>query len=138
MVARTSALDPGTPLTRIVEGYGVDEPKSGILIGFGLLKIEIPAPGGFTVSKNAVLALAAPSLTVTVMVTLPVCPAAGVTVRSRTNPVLLYRNRFPSGTSVWSEEVAVTISSPARVSTSATLNGNGPTEMPASVTLSGI
>jgi len=49
--------------------------------------VTVPDPAGLTVSTNVSLALFTPSLTVTVIVAVPVCPAAGVTVTVRLDPL---------------------------------------------------
>ena len=60
-----------------------------------------------TVSVKLSLAVRALSVTVSVMTTLPVCPAAGVMVSVRFAP-LPPRTRPAFGTSVWLPEAAVT------------------------------
>ena len=52
--------------------------------------------------------MSVPSLTVSVMVAVPLWFAAGVTVTVRAAP-LPPRTMFASGTSVWFDEVAVTV-----------------------------
>ena len=78
-----------------------------------------------TVSTNVSLVVVVPSLTVRVIVAVPLWFAAGVTVTVRFAPPPP-RTRLASGTSVWSEEVAVTIRLAAAVSTSPTVTASAP------------
>ena len=87
-----------------------------------------PVAGGplaLTVKVNQVLLLNCPSLTATVMVAVPVCPPAGVTVTVRLAP-LPPNTMFPLGTSVTSDELPLTVRLPAPVSTSPTVKLIGP------------
>ena len=89
---------------------------SGVIVG-GL--------AACTVSTNVSIPVAAPSATVTVIVVVPDSPAAGVAVRVRFS-LAPPTERLPSGTSTWLLEVAVTVSAPAALSMSATVNARGP------------
>src|SRR2546426_317146 len=64
---------PAIPETLIVEGYGVAAPKLGIVIAAALVNSFVPVNSD-TVSEKASLAVNTPSLTVTVIVAVPVCP----------------------------------------------------------------
>src|SRR5262245_28053694 len=74
---------PPISATLIVEGYGVAAPESGIVITAVLVKDFVPVAKGLTVSRKLLLALNCPSLTLTVIVAVPLCPAVGVTVTVR-------------------------------------------------------
>ena len=76
--------------------------------------------GVITVSVKESLALSAPSLTVTVIVAVPVCPAAGVSVIDRLFP-LPPKTMLPFGTKSVFDELALTIKLPAGVSVSLTV-----------------
>src|SRR6476469_9331740 len=76
----------------------------------------------FTVNTNVSEALDVPSLTVTVIVALPVWPAAGVTVTVRFEP-LPPNTMFAFGTRVVLEELPVTVRFVACVSGSPMVNG---------------
>ena len=74
------------------------------------------------------LVLLGPSFTVTVMVVLPVCPAAGVTVTVRLAP-LPPNTIFPLGTSPGLDDTALNCRFAGAVSASPTVNGIGPVEV---------
>ena len=78
-----------------------------------------------TVSTKVSVAASVPSLTVSVIVAVPLWFAAGVTVTVRAAP-LPPMTRFASGTSVWLAEVAVTVRLAAGVSTSPTVKARAP------------
>ncbi len=81
--------------------------------------------GAVTVTTKLSLALKAPSLTVTVIVLVPVCPAAGVTLTVRLAP--LPPKTIPlSGTSAGLLEVPLTVKLPTAVSMSPTVNPIAP------------
>src|SRR5438093_3806512 len=82
-----------------------------------------------TVSRNDVLAFDCPSLTVSVILLVPVWPAAGVTVTVRLDP-LPPKTMFALGTKVRFVEVPLTKRLPAAVSASPTVNASGPTAVP--------
>src|SRR6266436_8024762 len=82
-----------------------------------------------TVNKNPVLALLVPSLTLTVIVALPVCPAAPVAVTVRFDPDPP-NTMLAFGTSVGLDELPLTVKLPAAVSTSPTVKLNGPAVPP--------
>ena len=82
--------------------------------------IVLMVGGAFTVSTKVSAAVSAPSLTVTVIVAVPVLPAAGVTVRVRFAP-LPPKRMLASGTRVWLLLLPVTVSDPAAVSMSPTV-----------------
>jgi len=106
----------------IVDGYGLPAPESGIVIAPAFVKDFVPTNNELTVSANPVLALKAPSLTVTVIVAVPVCPAAGVSVTVRLLP--LPSNTIPlCGTSVGLDELPLNVRLPTGESASATVNG---------------
>jgi hypothetical protein len=64
--------------------------------------------GGGTVMVNVVLVVVVPSLTVTVIVAVPLLPDAGVTTSDRDEPVPL-KTMFAFGTSVVFDEDAVIV-----------------------------
>jgi len=78
--------------------------------------------GAWTVNVNALLAVFVPSLTVTVMVALPVLPDAGVTVTVRFAPEPP-STMLAVGTKVVEEEVLVSVRFAAGVSASPIVNG---------------
>ena len=75
----------------------------------------------FTVTEKLVFVGACPSLTVTVIVAVPVCPATGVTVTVRLAP-LPPNVMFPVGTNTALFELPLTTKLPAAVSTSLAVN----------------
>src|SRR2546426_11256450 len=75
-----------------------------------------------TVSTNVSLALFTPSLTVTVIVAVPVCPAAGVTVTVRFDPDPP-KTMLLVGTSVGLDEPLLNVRLPTGVSASPIVNG---------------
>src|SRR5437879_1541965 len=83
---------------------------------------------GSTVRRKALLVLADPSVTVKVIVVLPICPAAGVIVTERLLPappqIIL-----ASATSAGFEEEPVKLRVSTGLSTSATVTGIGPSVM---------
>src|SRR6185503_18179903 len=85
--------------------------------------------GAVTVSRKLVALVAPPSLTVRVMVTVPLCPAAGVTVTVRALPAPP-KTMLPTGTSVGFVVLPLRVRLPAGVSTSLTVRDNGPTPTP--------
>src|SRR2546425_2453270 len=74
------------------------------------------------VSTNVSLALFTPSLTVTVIVAVPVCPAAGVTVTVRLDP-LPPNTMLLVGTSVALDDPLLNVRLPTGVSASPIVNG---------------
>ena len=79
----------------------------------------------FTLNTNVVGVLAVPSLTVTVIVVVPLCPGKGVTVTVRFAP-LPPNAMFASGTNVWLLDVPETVNIPMALSTSAIVNAIAP------------
>src|SRR5436190_4166089 len=79
-------------------------------------------PGAFTVSTKVSLALAEPSVTVTVIVAVPVWPLPGVTVTVRLGP-LPPNTIFPFGTRAVFDELPLTVRLAAAVSASPMVNG---------------
>src|SRR5256884_9915091 len=75
-----------------------------------------------TVSTNVPLALFSPSLTVTVIVAVPVCPAAGVTVTVRLDPLPPKTILFV-GASVGLDDPLLNVRLPTGVSASPIANG---------------
>ena len=72
-VTVTVLIAPPIPETLIVDGYGVAFPTLGIVINAAFVQDCVDEGNdGFTVNTNVSMALKAPSLTVTVMVALPV------------------------------------------------------------------
>ena len=67
--------------------------------------VGVPDPG-LTVSRKLVLVLLGPSFTVTVIVAVPVCPAAGITVTVRLAP-LPPNTIFPVGISPRLDDAAL-------------------------------
>ena len=86
-----------------------------------------------TVSRKLLLVVACPSLTVTVIVAVPLAFAAGVTVTVRSAP-LPPRTMLESGTSASSLLVAVTVSAVAAVSASPTVKAIAPVAVSSSIT----
>src|SRR5439155_3811293 len=82
---------------------------------------------GLSVATRFVLVLFGPSFTVTVMVALPVCPAAGVTVTVRLAP-LPPNTIFPRGTSPGLDDAALNCRFAGAISASPTVNAMGPVE----------
>jgi hypothetical protein len=78
-----------------------------------------------TVSTKSVEAVAVPSLTVSVMVVVPLTPATGVSVTVRFAP-LPPKRMFPSGTSAVLLETPVTVNVPTALSLSPTVNAIAP------------
>ena len=101
-----------------------------------LSKIPVPMPGAFTVSVKLELVTLTPSLTLTVMMAVPVSPSAGWTVSVCTP--LLNRMTLLFGTRLVLDELPVRIRLPTDVSASLTVMLNGPTARPMSVVLLGI
>ena len=79
---------------------------------------------GFTVNTKLVDAVAAPSLTVTVMVEAPLAPATGVIATVRFAP-LPPKAMFASGTSAVFVELPVSVKVPGGVSASPMVNAIG-------------
>src|SRR5438876_955846 len=77
----------------------------------------------FTTSTNVVLAVRLPSLTVTVIVAEPDCPAAGVTTTVRFPP-LPPKTTVAFGASVVFDELPDNVRLPTGVSTSPTTNAS--------------
>src|SRR6266513_509459 len=92
----------------------------GVGVGVGV--------GAFTVTTKLVLVLLGPSFTVTVMVVLPVCPAAGVTVTVRLAP-LPPNTIFPLGTSPRLDDAPLNCRFAGATCASPTVNGIGPVEL---------
>jgi hypothetical protein len=67
----------------MLEGYGFPCPIIGMVTGLEFVNEAVPGGEGLTVNKNDLVAIVGPSLTVTVIVAVPVCPAEGVTVTVR-------------------------------------------------------
>src|SRR5882762_3662043 len=78
-----------------------------------------------TVTKNEVVVVAAPSVTLSVMVVAPLALAAGVTVTVRLAPLGLITT-FALGTRAVSDELPVTLRSPIRLSMSPMVKLNPP------------
>src|SRR5882672_4212801 len=83
--------------------------------------------GAITVRTKLALAVRDSSLTDTVMFAVPACPAAGVTVTDRLDP-LPPKEIFPSGTSVGFEEAPAKFKFPTGVSTSPIVKLIGPVD----------
>src|SRR6267143_1070427 len=98
-----------------------------------------PMVGGAfpTVSRNVSLALFVPSLTITVIVALPVWLAAGVTLTVRLDPEPP-KTMLAFGTSVGFEEEPVTTKLPGGVSASLTVKAMGPVAPPSGTNWSGM
>src|SRR3954462_10163466 len=76
------------PETLIAEGYGVASPILGIVMAAPF--VHDFEPGGsppLTVKRKLLVAVRAPSLTITLIVLVPVCPTAGVSVTVRLLPL---------------------------------------------------
>src|SRR5882762_7024644 len=78
-----------------------------------------------TVTKNEVVVVAAPSITLSVMVVAPLTLATGVTVTVRLAPLGLMTT-FALGTKAVSDELPVTLRSPIRLSMSPMVKLNAP------------
>src|SRR6266487_6194146 len=116
---------PPIPDTLITDGYGVATPASGIVIPAVFVKDFVPLDSALTVRRKLLLARNCPSLTLTVIVALPVWPVAGVTVTVRVVPLPPNTMLF-SGTSVGLDELPLNVKLPAAVSTSPIVKFNGP------------
>src|SRR6266576_3369276 len=116
---------PPIPDTLITDGYGVAAPASGIVIPAVFVKDFVPLDSVFTVSRKLLLARNCPSLTLTVIVALPVSSVASVTVTVRVAPLPPNTMLF-SGTSVGLDELPLNVRLPATVSTSPIVKFNGP------------
>src|SRR6266487_1481966 len=113
---------PPIPDTLITDGYGVATPASGIVIPAVFVKDFVPLDSVLTVRRKLSLADNCPSLTLTVIVALPVWPVAGVTVTVRVAPLPPNAMLF-SGTSVGFDEVPLSVRFFSGVSASFTVNG---------------
>src|SRR6186997_2235022 len=87
---------------------------------------------GFTVNTKFVDTLSVPSLTVTVIVVVPLAPAAGVTTTLRLAP-LPPKMILASGTSAVFDEVAESIRAPITVSASPIVKAIAPVGVPSFV-----
>jgi hypothetical protein len=85
-------------------------------------------PPGFTVTTKLVLVLLGPSFTVTVIVAVPVCPAAGVTVTVRLAPDPP-NTILALGISTGLDDAALNCRFAAATCASPTVNGIGPVEL---------
>ena len=85
---------------------------------------------GLTVTRNEVFVVSWLSLAVSVILVVPVCPAAGVIVTVRLDP-LPPKRIFAFGTSTKLVEAPITVRLLATVSASPTVNVRGPTGVPA-------
>jgi hypothetical protein len=106
-------------------------PYAAIRLGVGVevgVGVGVAVPG-FTVTRKLMLVLLGPSFTVTVMVALPVCPAAGVIVTLRLAPPLPPNTIFPAGTSPGLDDTALNCRFAAATSASPTVNAMGPVEV---------
>src|SRR6266550_794755 len=112
---------PPIPDTLITDGYGVAAPASGIVIPAVFVKDFVPVDSVLTVRRKLSLARNCPSLTLTVIVALPVWPVAGVTVTVRVVPLPPNTMLF-SGTSVGFDELPLNVKLPAGVSASLIVN----------------
>ncbi len=92
------------------------------------LAAKLSPLGGLTVNKKLVLAVREPSLTVRVIVALPVRPVAGVTVTVRLVP-LPPRTMLAVGTRVGLEDPRETVKFVAEVWVSPTVNPNARVEV---------
>ena len=108
--------------TLIVEGYGVAAPESLIVMEVAFVTDLVLVGMLVMVSVKLLLALNCPSLTTTVTAVTPDCPAAGVTVTVRLEP-LPPKAMLPGGTSVAFAAEPLTVRLPAGVFASLTVNG---------------
>jgi len=113
----------GVSASLIVNGNGaVDWPTEIVCEGIPEIVGGVFVGVAVTVSRNPLLVVFVPSLTLTVIVADPVLPAAGVTVTVRLAPeppnII-----FAVGTSVVDDEVPETVRLAAAVSTSPIVNG---------------
>jgi hypothetical protein len=99
---------------------------------FNAYAARSPAGIAFTINPKLIGVLAVPSLTVTVIVAVPVWFAAGVTVTVRFAP-LPPKTMFAFGTKVGLFALPLTVRLAAAVSTSPTVKLSGPTATPALV-----
>src|SRR6187551_940717 len=87
---------------------------------------------GFTVNTKLVDTLSVPSLTVIVIVVVPLAPAAGVSTTLRLAPLPL-KAILASGTSAVFEDVAESVKAPIAVSASPIVKGIAPVGVPSFV-----
>src|SRR6476646_2661333 len=116
---------PVIPDTLILEGYGAAGSASNIWIAAELVNDLVPIDGALTVTAKLSLEEFTPSLTVIVMVAVPVWPAAGVIVRVRLEP-LPPKTILLVGMSVGLEEFLRKTRLFTGVSESAMVNAMGP------------
>ena len=95
------------------------------MIGAALVKGVVTVTDGLTFTTKLVLVLWGPSFTVTVIVVLPVCPVAGVTVTVRLAPPPP-NTMFPIGTNIGLDEDALNCRLAAATSASSTVKLSGP------------
>ena len=135
-------LKPSAPLLTPLVRAGELTSEPGLLPAESSAELPLPSSnfqcatnctGGtmtlVTVSVKLSLAVSALSVTMSVMTTLPVCPAAGVMARVRFAP-LPPRTRLELGTSVWLPDEAVTPRLPGEVSPSPIVKGIGTGDWP--------
>ena len=122
-VPETVKLPGGVSASPIVKGIGevvvfsfVDWAPIAVIVG-GVF-------AAFTVRTKSMDALSVPSLTVTVIVAVPLKPGAGVITMARSAPLPLM-TMLALGTSVVFEEVPETVKSPGRDSASPIVNAIG-------------
>jgi hypothetical protein len=119
---------PPIPETVITDGYGVPAPESGIVIAAVLVNALVPVGNELTVTTKFVLTVNSPSLTLTVIVAVPLCPAVGVTATVRLAP-LPPTTMLLNGTKLRFDELVLTVRLPTAVSTSPTVKLKGPVEV---------
>jgi len=93
-----------------------------------LVNARVPTKRVLTDRRKLLFAVYWPSLTLTVIVAVPVCPAAGVTVTVRLAP-LPPKTILLKGTRVGLDEFELTMRLPRDVSTSPMVKLRGPVEV---------
>jgi hypothetical protein len=116
----------------IADGYGEAFPTVGIVIALEFVKDLVPIMPEVTVKLKVSLEVREPSLTVTVITALPLCPAAGVTVTVRLAPEPP-KTTFEFGTRVGLEDEPLKVRLITAVSISPTVKDIGPTAVPSDV-----
>src|SRR6187431_3140651 len=109
-----------SPIVKAIGGVGVFS-----FVDCGAIAVMVGAVLALTVNTKLVEAVSVPSLTVTVMVEVPLSPAAGVMTRLRLAPVPPPKVMLAFGTNVTFDEVPETVNPVGCVSASPMVNAIG-------------